>query len=211
MKTSESIKTIAPLLLEAQKKMGDVKKGAANPYFNSSYADLNSIREAAIPVLNALGIAVLQPTVVVDGKNYVETMLLHISGEFVSSQTAIVNDKGTAQAEGSGLSYARRYGLQSLLNIGAVDDDAEGATGRGKNTFEKKLTTAASKVDPKSNTVDSSSLTTTTKKSTFRKASTKPVELATPKAVEDSMDDDFDTTAVANGHDEGTEEDGDWI
>lgn len=131
MKTSESIKTIAPLLLKAQQTMGDVKKGSENPFFNSSYADLNSIREASIPVLNTLGISVLQPTVVVDGKNYVETLLLHTSGEWVSSQTAIVNDKGTAQAEGSGLSYARRYGLQSLLNIGAVDDDAESATKRG--------------------------------------------------------------------------------
>src|SRR5271157_1594785 len=104
MKTSESIKTIAPLLLEAQQKMGNVKKGASNPFFESKYADLNAVREASIPVLNDLGIVVLQPTVVVEGKNYVETMLLHTSGEFVSSQTAIVNDKGTAQAEGSGLS-----------------------------------------------------------------------------------------------------------
>lgn len=134
MKTSESIKTIAPLLLKAQQTMGDVKKGASNPYFDSSYADLNAIRNAAIPVLNGLGIVVMQPTVVIEGKNYVETILLHTSGEFVSSQTAIVNDKGTAQAEGSGLSYARRYGLQALLNIGAVDDDAEGATKRTQTT-----------------------------------------------------------------------------
>jgi len=125
MKTSESIKTIAPLLLEAQKRMGDVKKGSANPFYKSSYADLNSVREVSIPVLNELGISVLQPEVVIDGKNYVETILLHTSGEFVSGQNEIINTKGTAQDAGSGISYSRRYGLQSLLNIGAVDDDAE--------------------------------------------------------------------------------------
>lgn len=189
MKTSESLKTIAPLLLKAQQTMGDVKKGSDNPFFKSTYADLNAIRAASIPVLNELGISVLQPTVVVDGKNYVETILLHTSGEFVSSQTAIVNDKGTAQAEGSGLSYARRYGLQSLLNIGAVDDDAEGVTVR-KQT---------------STTIDAP-----VKKSTFRKAPVKTVTVtnSTPIVVSN----DFDTTSIANGHsDVDSEESGDWI
>lgn len=172
MKTSESIKNIAPLLLQAQEAMGDVKKGSDNPFFKSTYADLNAIREASVPVLNSLGIVVLQPTVVVDGKNYVETMLLHTSGEFVSSQTAIINDKGTAQAEGSGLSYARRYGLQALLNIGAVDDDAEGATNRGKNSFSKKLDQIVTKIDPNSNDIDPKLVAETinaARKSTFRK------------------------------------------
>jgi len=154
MKTSESIKTIAPLLLKAQMTMGDVKKGSDNPFFKSTYADLNAVRAASIPVLNELGIVVLQPTVVVEGKNYVETILIHTSGEFISSQTAIVNDKGTAQAEGSGLSYARRYGLQALLNIGAVDDDAEGATKRGASNDTKTAPNGAVNV---------------TRKSTFRK------------------------------------------
>lgn len=175
MKTSESIKTIAPLLLQAQQQMGDVKKGAANPYFNSSYADLNSIREAAIPVLNALGIAVLQPTVVVEGKHYVETVLLHTSGEFISSQTAIVNDKGTAQAEGSGLSYARRYGLQALLNIGAVDDDAEGATKRTP-AVEKKVITSTPATE------------TAARKSTFKKAASATVTDITPNASAPEVD-----------------------
>lgn len=196
MKTSESIKTIAPLLLKAQMTMGDAKKGMKNDFYKSSYADLNSIREVSIPVLNDLGIAVLQPTVVEYGKNYVETILIHAeSGEWVSSQTAIVNDKGTAQAEGSGLSYARRYGLQALLNIGAVDDDAEGATKRGpvsKNTLERKLTNAALRVDPKSNEVDASSLVPI-KKSTFRKAAsnTMTAPLTDEVSVDEEESDDW--------------------
>lgn len=148
MKTSTTITTIAPLLLKAQQQMGTVTKGAENPFFRSSYADLNSVREVSIPLLNSLGISVLQPTIETNGKNYVETVLLHTSGEFVSSQTEIKNSKGTAQDEGSGISYARRYGLQSLLNIGAVDDDAEKTMGRetktiktsGLVTTEKKAT-----------------------------------------------------------------------
>lgn len=122
---SETITKIASALLAAQKSMGNATKGSTNPFFKSTYADLNSVREVAIPALNANGITVLQPTVVIDGKNYVNTLLLHESGEYMGSVTEIKNSKGTAQDEGSGISYARRYGLQSLLNIGAVDDDAE--------------------------------------------------------------------------------------
>ena len=134
MNRSESILKLAPALLKVQREMGDAKKGASNPYFKSTYADLNSVREAALPVLNANGIACLQPTVEVNMKNFVETVLVHESGEWVSSLTEIKNTDGKAQSEGSGISYARRYGLQSLLNIGAVDDDAESTMSRTKIT-----------------------------------------------------------------------------
>lgn len=135
MNKSESIVKIASALLGAQKEMGDAVKTAKNPFFKSSYSDLNAVREAAIPALNANGIGVFQPTIMKDGNSYVETLLLHESGEWISSETAIVYAKaGDPQGQGSGISYARRYGLQSLLNIGAVDDDAEAGMGRGKYT-----------------------------------------------------------------------------
>lgn len=131
MNTSTTITKIAAALLAAQKTMGSAVKGTRNPFFKSTYADLNSIREIALPALNAQGVTVLQPTVASpDGKNYVETVLLHESGEFISGVTEIINTKGDAQGNGSGISYSRRYGLQSLLNIGAVDDDGEEAVGR---------------------------------------------------------------------------------
>lgn len=134
--SSSSITKISPALLKAQKSMGDAKKDAKNPFFKSSYADLNSIREAAIPVLNEQGITVLQPMITQEGKPFVRTLLLHESGEWLASDTEIVQAKANdPQAHGSGISYARRYGLQSLLNVGAVDDDGEGAMARTKPTY----------------------------------------------------------------------------
>lgn len=128
---SSTTKLIAKALLESQRKMGNASKSAENPFFRSSYADLNAVREVAIPVLNAEGITVLQPMVSYEGKNFVRTLLLHESGEFLYSDTEIVQAKANdPQAHGSGISYARRYGLQSFLNIGAVDDDAESAMDR---------------------------------------------------------------------------------
>jgi hypothetical protein len=128
MNKSETINKVAAALVKAQSEMSNAKKGATNPFFKSKYADLNSIREAALPVLNAHGITIIQPTCVIDGVNYVETILLHESGEYISSLTQIVVDKmNDAQKHGSGLSYARRYALQSIVCLGAEDDDANAA------------------------------------------------------------------------------------
>ena len=122
------MKQIATALLKAQSEMSNPKKGSTNPFFKSKYADLNSIREAVIPILNANGISVLQPIVHVDNKNFVKTILLHESGELMESLTVIIYNKvNDAQAQGSGISYARRYSLQSFVCVGADDDDAQKA------------------------------------------------------------------------------------
>ena len=131
--------TIAVALLAAQSEMGNAKKGSDNPYFKSKYADLNAIREVAIPVLNRHGIVVLQPTVHIDGRNFVKTLLLHESGESLESFTEILFAKpNDAQSQGSGISYARRYGLQSFVNIGADDDDANAASNPTTPVSDKK-------------------------------------------------------------------------
>lgn len=122
------MKQIATALLKAQSEMSNPKKGATNPFFKSKYADLNAIREAVIPTLNENGISVLQPIVHVDGKNFVKTILLHESGELMESLTEIIYNKvNDAQAQGSGISYARRYALQSFVCVGSEDDDGQKA------------------------------------------------------------------------------------
>lgn len=109
--------------------MSTAKKSSDNPYFEMKYADLNSIRAAVMPALNANGISVIQPITMIDGIDYVETILLHESGEYISSITRIMVDKANnAQRHGSGISYARRYALQCMVCIGAEDDDANAAT-----------------------------------------------------------------------------------
>jgi hypothetical protein len=122
------MKQISTALLKAQSEMSNPKKGATNPFFKSKYADLNAIREAVIPTLNANGISVLQPISHIDGKNFVKTILLHESGELMESLTEIIyNKQNDAQAQGSGISYARRYALQSFVCVGADDDDGNKA------------------------------------------------------------------------------------
>ena len=140
MNRSESIVNISKALVQAQAEMGNAVKGSANPFFKSKYADLNSIREACLPALNKYGITVLQPTTVLDGKLYVETLLLHESGEFISGvYEVIVGKQNDPQAFGAAMSYSRRYSLQSMVNLGAEDDDAESAMGRNKSLSKPPL------------------------------------------------------------------------
>ena len=131
------MKQIATALLKAQSEMSNPKKGATNPFFKSKYADLNAIREAVIPTLNGNGISVLQPIVHVEGKNFVKTILLHESGELMESLTEIIyNKQNDAQAQGSGISYARRYALQSFVCVGSSDDDGNMASAKPNATKE---------------------------------------------------------------------------
>lgn len=134
------ISNISKALVKAQKEMSNAVKGSNNPFFKSKYADLNAIREAVLPVLNENGVVVLQPTVHIEGKNYVKTMLLHESGEFLDCLTEIIYSKqNDAQAQGSGISYARRYGLQSFVCIGADDDDGNAATPQNNPAQKNKV------------------------------------------------------------------------
>lgn len=127
MLKSESIKAIAPAFLKAQKDMEAVTKDAKNPFFKSDYATLNAVVEACKEPLNSNGISIMQP---VNG-DYVETVLMHESGEFFACQTAlVVKENNNPQALGSAISYARRYGLMSMLGLPAEDDDGEKAMAR---------------------------------------------------------------------------------
>jgi hypothetical protein len=134
---------IAKAFIAAQKEMGNAIKDSKNPFFKSAYADLNSVREACLPALNANGIAVLQPIVQIDGKNFVKTLLLHESGESIEGLTEILFAKqNDPQAQGSGITYARRYGLQSLVNIGAEDDDGNKASEKPKEAKKESTKNA---------------------------------------------------------------------
>lgn len=131
MNKSDSIVNLAKALVLAQGEMGNAVKGSVNTFFKATYAGLNSVREACTPLLNKYGIVVLQPTVELNGGLYVETILLHQSGEYLSGLTEVrVEKPNNPQAMGSSISYSRRYGLQSILSIGAEDDDGEGAMAR---------------------------------------------------------------------------------
>jgi hypothetical protein len=126
---------IATSLLAIQKEIGKAVKDKKNDELGTKYADLDSIQDACLKLLNDKGIVCLQPNTVIEGKNYVKTLLIHAeSGETMEGVTEIIFVPGNAQSQGSGITYARRNGLKSLLNLREEDDDGNAAV----NPEEKK-------------------------------------------------------------------------
>jgi hypothetical protein len=126
--TSSSIKELALALHKAQAKIKSAIKDATNPHFRSKYADLSSVVEAVKVPLHSEGIVFLQGVSGVENGVAVETMLLHVSGEWMSSTLEIPASKHDAQGYGSATTYGRRYGLQSMCGVPAEDDDGNAAT-----------------------------------------------------------------------------------
>lgn len=127
MKMSDSIAAIAEALAKAQGQIDDASKGNKNPFFNSKYADLAAVRSVIREPLAANDIAIIQLPRSLSGEVEVETMLVHKSGEFISETLRIPVGKWDAHGIGSGITYARRYGLMSILGIAAEDDDGNAA------------------------------------------------------------------------------------
>lgn len=127
MNKSESIKTIAAALVKAHASIGSAIKSAKNPFFKSNYADLASVVEAVKPALLAEGIVVVQGLQDAEGGVAIETMLLHTSGEWISSTLRLPASKEDAQGYGSACTYGRRYGLMAICGVPAEDDDGNAA------------------------------------------------------------------------------------
>lgn len=108
-------------LHEAKKEIGKVAKNAKNPHFKNTYADINALIESVEPILLGKGLILLQP--IRDGKQYTEVHDIE-TGEKVESYLDL-NSALPPQAQGSAITYFRRYTLQSLLSLMADDDDGD--------------------------------------------------------------------------------------
>ena len=126
MKMSDTIAELATALSIAQGQIDDAAKSSKNTFFNSSYADLSSVRAAIRQPFADNGLSVVQFSRTVTGGVEVETMLLHTSGEFMA-ETLFMPVKHEPHPIGSGISYARRYALMSIANLAADDDDGNAA------------------------------------------------------------------------------------
>ena len=130
MNKSDSIKELATALNKAQSEMSGASKSSKNPFFKSKYADLNSVIEAIKQPFSDNGLSYSQMPVFDNGAVGVETILMHISGEYIASTLLLPMVKQDPQAAGSAITYARRYSLMSVAGIPAEDDDGNHATNR---------------------------------------------------------------------------------
>lgn len=114
-----------------------ISKDASNPFFKGSkYATLPRILSIITPILKKNGLLIVQPVM----NNCVVTKLIHIdTGQILESVYEILcKDATNPQQLGSGVSYARRYSITSILNLN-IDDDDDGNIATGNNVTPKPI------------------------------------------------------------------------
>ena len=131
MRTSESIKAIAPALVLAQQAITFASKDGVNPHFKNKYASLSSVIDAIKPALNDAGIVFIQTASPSDdNKLHLTTRLIHSSGEWIEDTATCPLSKQDAQGFGSCMSYLRRYSLSSIVGLYQDDDDGQLASAK---------------------------------------------------------------------------------
>ena len=144
MQKSESIKELASALTKAQAEMPAIKFDSKNPFLKNDYASLGAIIAGARPVIAKHGLSVSQLTFGEDGVAGVETVLMHTSGEWISSSISMPvgeeKGKSSAQVAGSIVTYLRRYSLASILGIYS-DEDGDGNAPEQANPNRRRTAT----------------------------------------------------------------------
>lgn len=139
MEKSESIKELAAALCKFQGEVEKIKKEAKNPFFNSKYATLANILDVIRQPLANNGLSFVQMP---QNENTLVTIIMHISGEWISGSYSMRPEKNTPQGMGSCITYQRRYALASVLGLN-IDDDDDGNAASG-NTKSKSTPSAQS-------------------------------------------------------------------
>lgn len=148
---SPTIAFIALALAGAQGEMSGAKKSSDNPFFSSRYADLASVIGAIREPLAKHEIAHVQAPGSDEHGTFVDTMLIHSSGEWLrcrirmnapdvfhkESREWVSGD--TPQGRGSVITYMRRYALQAMSGLEAEDDDGEKGMRRDSSPKPKAL------------------------------------------------------------------------
>ena len=128
---TENLDKLAPALAKAQGAIENAKKDSVNPHFKSKYADLASVWDACRKPLTDNGLSVIQSLGNDDGRVSCDTMLLHVSGQWIRSGFSMAPQQNTPQAFGSCATYLRRYSLQAVVGVAPDEDDGNQASNKG--------------------------------------------------------------------------------
>ena len=108
-------------LAKVKAELNPIRKTETNPFLKSKYFDINSLLIQVEPIIQKHGLILAQP--IQQGK--VTTYLIDPeTGDDLASEMELPNIQDP-QKLGSAITYYRRYTLQSLLALQALDDDGE--------------------------------------------------------------------------------------
>lgn len=141
---NESITAFYTALAEAKKAFPKIRRNKTvkvrtktGGEYRFAYAPIEEILAAVEKPLHENGLTLHQRELHSGDGLFVETVLAHKDGYTISGQTKVLVTEQGPQAHGSGLTYARRYGLTLLLCLATDEDDdanaAEGNTATSTN------------------------------------------------------------------------------
>lgn len=139
---SESIVELAKALVLVQAEIEPSHKTEQN-FYGKNYSNLRAVWDCCRSLLTQNGLAVTQTNGGTAESPSVITTLMHTSGEWIRGELTMTPEKKGPQGTGSCITYARRYALAAIIGIYQEDDDAEGATKRGKKDKATKDTSKA--------------------------------------------------------------------
>lgn len=115
--------------------------------YKFKYADLSECKRAAKQPLVDNELSVCQ---LIEDDYSIRTILLHSSGQWISSKVRMPSNTADAQSIGSAITYAKRYAFCAILGIVADDDEdaniASGNTAQKEQPKEQPKKTANSRV-----------------------------------------------------------------
>lgn len=126
MNHSESLVNLLPALIAAQAEFPPIPRDGYNPHFKSKFSTLKAVQTATRPVLAAHDLVITQFPSSVDGKPGLTTWLAHKSGEYIKDTTELSLAKHDPQAQGSAITYLRRYAWSAILGLVTDEDDDDG-------------------------------------------------------------------------------------
>jgi hypothetical protein len=133
-RSSECVAAIATALAKAQTELSNPEKAMVGTVYNVRsdspqsfrYASLSSGLDIVRKTLGGQQIAIAQTTDIdwANGMVNLTTVLLHTSGEWISSHWPVcqISETAAPRRMGAALTYARRYALFTMVGIAGEDD-----------------------------------------------------------------------------------------
>lgn len=134
MEKSNEIGSLAKAMGIFRSKVEQPVKDANNPFFKSKYVTLEGVIKSVDTAIIDTGLTWYQEPVSDNNKIGVATHIFHESGEWLAFEPFYVTPtKVDPQAQGSALTYAKRYSLAAAFGISSdIDDDGNGASNNDK-------------------------------------------------------------------------------
>lgn len=138
MSETVAFPNLAVALAKARSEFPELTFDSTNPHFKNRYLSLKGLLNAIKPVLAANDLLIVQTVSNTGGPQpapALTTRLIHLpSNEYIEDTMLLSAVKTDPQAQGSAVTYARRYAVVTLLDLVADEDDDGNAASGGESS-----------------------------------------------------------------------------